>query len=265
MKKIVFQILVLSGIMISISSCTKELDENILGSLELEFENLYDGQRLVLNSQTYKNAMGEEHTVSQFDYFISNIKLTKENGEVFIVPQKESYFIVKHNDPASQKFTISGIPQGKYTNIKYLIGVDSMRNTMDVSERTGALDVGGAAQGMYWSWNSGYIFLKMEGTSPAAPLNQTTGQRGFRFHIGGFGGLNSKTINNIKEITLTAEDPFTVKENKTPHAHIFVDASKVMNGKTNVSIATNHTTMFNPFSVNVADNYTAMFKLDHFH
>jgi hypothetical protein len=77
--------------------------------------------------------------------------------------------------------------------------------------------------------------------------------------------LNSKTINNIKEITLRADEKFTVLENKTPHAHIFVDASKVMNGKTNVSIAQNHTTMFNPFSVNVAENYTAMFKLDHFH
>ena len=265
MNKLFFQIIIISTLAFIFNSCTKELDDNILGSVELEFENLYDGQKLVLESQNYKNALGQEHTVTMFDYFISNIKLTKENGEVFIIPQKESYFLVKHNDPASKKFTINGVPQGKYKQIKFTVGVDSMRNTMDVSERTGALDVGGQAKGMYWSWNSGYIFLKMEGTSPAAPLNQATGQRGFRFHIGGFGGLNSKTINNIKEITLNAEEASTVRESKTPHAHIFVDASKVMNGKTNVSLVENHTTMFNPFSVNVAENYTAMFKLDHFH
>lgn len=265
MKNILIKFLIFIAFAATFTSCSKELDENITGSVELEFDNLYDGQKLVLNTQTYKNAVGEELTISMFDYFISNIRFTKENGEVFTVPQKDSYFIVKHSDAASKKFIVPGVPQGKYKEIKFIVGVDSMRNTMDVSERTGALDVGGKAQGMYWSWNSGYIFVKMEGTSPAAPLNQTTGQRGFRFHIGGFGGMNSKTINNIKDITLVSDKTFTVEESKTPHAHIFVDASKLMNGSTNVSIAQNHTTMFNPFSVNIANNYVSMFKLDHFH
>lgn len=265
MKNIIFKSLLFIGLALIVSSCSKELDENINGSLEFEFDNLYDGQKLILNNQTYKNALGEEHTITVFDYFISNIKLIKENGQVFEVPQKDSYFLVKHSDPSTYKFTLNGIPQGKYKQIKYIVGVDSLRNTMDVSERTGVLDVAGAANGMYWSWNSGYIFLKMEGTSPVAPVNQTTGQRPYRFHIGGFGGMNSKTINNIKEITLTSDEIFTIKENKPIHAHIFVDASKVMNGKTNVSLVTNSWTMFNPFSVNVAENYSSMFKLDHFH
>ena len=66
---------------------------------------------------------------------------------------------------------------------------------MDVSQRTGVLDPSGAGADMYWTWNSGYIFFKMEGTSPAA-----TGMgNSFMYHIGGFGGYSAPTINNIKQ------------------------------------------------------------------
>ena len=84
-------------------------------------------------------------------------------------------------------------------------------------------------------------------------------------HIGGFGGLSSKTINNIKETSLKIADVAKVRSDATPKMHVVVDAAKVLNGSTNVSFKTNATTMFNPFSVNVANNYVSMFTLDHIH
>ena len=117
---------------------------------------------------------------------------------------------------------------------------------------------------MYWVWNSGYIFLKLEGTSTVLPAADNA----FFYHIGGFGGYNSPTINNIKSITLTSTGAAAeVRKNKpeAPHIHILADALKVLNGPTPISIAANPMVMFNPFSVNIANNYQSMFKIDHIH
>ncbi len=251
------------------SACKKEetIDLNERGTLALEFDNIISGQQLKLNDVTYKNAMGEDFTISMFNYFVSNIKLIKADGSEYVVPQESSYFIVKESEVASQTITLKDIPAADYKSVKFIIGVDSLRNTMDISKRTGILDPAAGAAGMYWSWNSGYIFVKMEGTSPSAPLDSASNSRKYRMHIGGFGGMNSKTINNIKETTLTDTDGEVAKVRAAtkPTFHILVDAAKILNGSTNVSLKTNATTMFNPFSVNVANNYQSMFTVDHVH
>jgi len=142
--------------------------------------------------------------------------------------------------------------------------VDSLRNTMEVGKRAGNLDIGGKATGMYWSWNSGYIFFKMEGESPQAPLDNA-GKNMFRYHIGGFGGLTSKTINNVKTITLAISGSAKVRTNNTPMLHLLADISKVFSGKNTVKIAQNSTVMFNEFSTKIAENYTNIFTVDHVH
>ncbi|MBL7813838.1 MAG: hypothetical protein JNL70_02445 [Saprospiraceae bacterium] len=266
--KNIFPFALLAALLV-VASCKKEdtIDPNEKGSVVLEFDNIYEGQQLKLNDVTYKTAAGEDINISQFDYFVSNIHLVKEDGSEYIVPQDNSYFLVKESNVASQTLTLTDVPAANYKSVKFMIGVDSLRNTMDVSKRTGILDPAAGAAGMYWSWNSGYIFMKMEGTSPSAPLDSATNLRKFRMHIGGFGGLNSKTINNIKEASLTDADGemAKVRASAKPTFHITVDASKVLNGSTNVSLKTNATTMFNAFSVNVANNYQSMFKVDHVH
>ncbi|WP_222597316.1 MbnP family protein [Chitinophaga pinensis] len=118
--------------------------------------------------------------------------------------------------------------------------------------------------GMYWGWNSGYIFFKMEGTSSVAPLDPS-GQHKFRYHIGGFGGYNAPTLNNVKTITvdLTAGGVAKVRADRESNVHLMVDVLKMFNGTTNVSIASNPTVMFSEFSMKVAGNYVNMFTHDH--
>ncbi len=77
-----------------------------------------------------------------------------------------------------------------------MIGVDSLKSISDVAQRTGVLDPASyGTDNMYWSWNAGYIFFKLENlfgnstpqgksTTPTKNLNQ--------FHIGGFGGKTEK-------------------------------------------------------------------------
>nr|WP_222838143.1 MbnP family protein [Chitinophaga pinensis] len=154
---------------------------------------------------------------------------------------------------------------GEYAAVSFVLGVDSLRSTMDISKRTGVLDpTGGMDDGMYWGWNSGYIFFKMEGTSDVAPVDPS-GQHKFRYHIGGFGGYNAPTLNNVRTITvdLTAGGVAKVRPDRESNVHLMVDILKMFNGATTVSIAGNPTVMFSEFSTKVSGNYVNMFTHDH--
>ncbi|RYY52419.1 MAG: hypothetical protein EOO09_21490 [Chitinophagaceae bacterium] len=252
----------------SIVSCSKDRttknNDGQLTDMSVEFDNIVGGQNLFLDAVSYTNAAGEQFTVSRLQYFISNIKLRKTDGTEFAVNPDSSYFLIKENDPAT-RFARFKAPAGDYNQLSFVIGVDSLRNTMDISKRTGVLDPSaGMEDGMYWGWNSGYIFFKMEGTSPAAPVDPT-GQRKFRFHIGGFGGYSAPTLNNVKTVTidLSASGNALARSGRNSNIHLMVDILKALNGSNNISIAANPSVMFGEASVTVANNYVNMFYHDH--
>ena len=260
MKKIIF---ILFSI-VTLISCKKDetptYNENTKAPLEVEFDNIVGGVDLTLNTANYTNATGEQFNISALKYYISNVQLTNVNGTVYTVPQNESYFLINEADANTHSINVNA-PEGEYNKLQFILGVDSLRCTKDISERAGVLDP--TIGGMYWTWNSGYIFFKMEGSSPSiAGANNA-----YKFHIGGFGGYSSTTINNIKKITidLSARGNAIVKTGKVPAIHIMTDVTKVMNGSSNVSLAANSTVMFSPYSVTIANNYANMFSHDHTH
>lgn len=268
----IFAVLVMLATLILPFSCDKnddgEFGPNDKGSIILEFDNVVGSQNLQLNGpQTYTNANGDQFNVTLLNYYISNIKLKKSDGTVYTVPQDSSYFLVQESIAASREIELNNIPAGDYTEVTFMVGVDSLRNTLDLSKRTGILDPAAHSgdDNMYWSWNSGYIFFKMEGLSPQATTD-AAGNKKFRYHIGGFGGMNSKTINNIKTVTRTfGDDKATVRSSITPQVHIIVDVLKAFEGSSKVSIGANTTVMFAPYSVNIANNYVEMFTVHHVH
>lgn len=243
------------------TGCSDNEDElSGTGSLILEFDNVAGEEDLELNTD-YVNGSGEQFSVSTLQYFISNIVLIKSGGEEFVVPQDSSYFLVSEESGASQELKLNNIPAGDYNGVRFVIGVDSLRSTMDISKRTGALDP--ATNGMYWSWNSGYIFFKMEGLSPAAPAEDGNV---FIYHIGGFGGYETPSLNNIKTAEVNMGSAVAkVRTGMSPQIHLKVDVLEVFNGEQELSIAVHPFVMFNETSSLVAGNYANMFHFDHVH
>lgn len=263
MKKLLLPLL---GILLA-TACKKEKvppTGNELAPLSVEFDNTIGGTNLYLNSYEYTNAAGEQFTVSLLQYYVSNFKFYKADGTAYLIPQDSSYFLIKEADLES-RFATFHVPEGDYTKLVFTLGVDSLRSTMDIDRRTGVLDPsGGMDEGMYWGWNSGYIFFKFEGLSESAPIDGS-GQKKFRYHIGGFGGYSAPTINNIKEITidLSAAGPARVRQDRNSNIHLMADIGKVLSGGHTISIAAHPTVMFSEFSTQLADNYANMFTHDH--
>ena len=249
---------------VTFSSCKKDNDNpyntNIKGDLSVEFDNVVGGENLILNTGSYNNSKGENFKISALKYFISNISLTNTDGTVYTVPQDESYFLIEEGKDDADHASLK-VPEGEYKSLSFTVGVDSLRNTKDISERTGALDPAGIANGMYWGWNSGYIFFKIEGTSTAS----TADGNQFMYHIGGFGGYSTPTINNIKTVTLDLHHGGTPKVHgdKDTNIHLMVDIAKIFNGQSAISIAEHPVVMFDAFSSNIANNYAGMFHHHH--
>lgn len=262
MRTTLFLYTILFTVTTCLFSCDKDdaINSNEKGTLSLHFDNVVGDQNLELGTGNYLNASGESFKVNKLKYFISNIKLKAGNTE-FIIPKAESYFLLDEADAESHDIVLENIPANDYTDIIFTIGVDSLTSVADESVRTGVLNPITSSD-MYWSTEEGYIFFKMEGTSPSA-----SGEL-FQYHIGGYGGLNNdnKTFNNIKTITLSlGSDRAKVHSNINPEIHIYTDVLKVFTANTTFSIADYPSVMFTEYSIIIANNYKSSFSYGHVH
>jgi hypothetical protein len=116
---------------------------------------------------------GDTLTFTTLKFYVSNIRLKNMDGTWWSEP--ESYHLVCASCPDASSITLTDVPVGHYTEMEYTLGVDSARNVSGA--QTGALS---PTMGMFWSWNTGYIMLKVEGHSPNSPDGS------FAFHLGGF-------------------------------------------------------------------------------
>lgn len=231
------------------------------GQLAVRFHHLA-GDKGLVTGHSYKTPAGDSLTISLLQYYISNIELTKAGGGTYTIPKKESFFLVKQQADSTKEITLT-VPEGAYSAISFLVGIDSITSTQNIGERKGVLDPGrdmAAGESMYWTWNSGYIFFKMEGSSPAIPAD-ATGFREFEFHIGGYGGFNSPTVNNIRRVTLhlPVKEPLQVRPGKKTIAHLQFDVLRVFNAVWNIDLKTQHHIMLTPVSARIADNYARGF------
>ncbi|AWO00425.1 hypothetical protein DLD77_01235 [Chitinophaga alhagiae] len=225
-------------------ACKKEKQEQ--GTLQLTFTNVVNGAALTLNTASYTNAAGEAFTVSAFRYYISNITLVRmDNSEVKLA---DTYFLVDESKPASRTLQVMA-PRGEYRAFSFLLGVDSVRNVSGA--QTGALD---PVNGMFWSWNSGYIMAKMEGTSPASAA---AGQA-LTFHIGGFRG----EYNAVRRISLVSPISLTVAADRKPDVTIKADLYTWFSLPNQVQFAQTATIHVpGEDAWKISENYSNMFRI----
>jgi hypothetical protein len=150
------------------------------GSLNFYIKGMVGSTPLVFSTQTYTNQAGNTYKINMAKYYISNIKLTKTDNSVYTV--SNSYYLIDLTDSLKSMAKLSSIPFGNYKSIEFMIGVDSLRNVSGA--QTGGLD---PSLGMFWTWSTGYIMAKIEGTSPQSPDLGNA----IEFHIGGFSGVNN--------------------------------------------------------------------------
>ena len=180
--------------LLAFTSCSKDDDNPTeqktvipTGKVELVFIPKVGDDILILGD-TIITPAGEKMVIKDFKFFVSNIGLSLlDASENPVSPiegdsNKVGIYLVDfakstvETEKGKRGFKIScQAPVGEYADIRYEIGVPRQYNLADIS--TNPYPVNGK-NGMYWSWNSGFKFLVINGTSPAAqgtPLHLSIG------------------------------------------------------------------------------------------
>lgn len=216
-------------------------------SLSFSFNALANNTALVLNNKGYINEAQDKFTVGLLNYYISNIRLKRDDGFEYAEP--ESYHLIRHSE-GKTTFTINNLPEGNYTSIEFLIGVDPARNTSGA--QTGDLDVNNY---MFWDWNQGYIFFKIEGGYLAK--NKTT-ESGYAIHVGGFEGK----YNAIKPFSYLLSTPVTAKKGVSSKIYFNTVIDEIFKNPKTIAIDDYLASPGDSGMKMIADNYADMIVLD---
>ncbi len=231
------------------TGCTDEPEQGASGSVFLKMDHIWENvnQPFGLQNPLLHSITGDTLRFSKLDYYISQIALVREDGVLW--HETESYHLIRTSEGVLNSLMLDSIPEGDYTEVRFLFGVDSARNVSGAQE--GALAV---SNQMFWSWSTGYIFLKAEGSTH----RQTNG---FGYHVGGFQG----TYSAIRPVTLSfGPSRLRVRAGGLPSIHCKVDVSKIWNAAfTTAGNSTFH--MPSETTAGIATRFAEAFQYDHLH
>lgn len=134
----------------------------------LQFSPLLQSAPLVLDTG---QAPPDQVAIATFKCYITNVQLLRNGKPVWSEAQSAHLLNAAH--PASLAIALRAPNDLQFDAVQFNLGTDSLTNVSGAFG--GDLD---PTKGMYWTWHSGYINLKLEGRHP---------QHGqFQFHLGGY-------------------------------------------------------------------------------
>jgi hypothetical protein len=211
--------------------------------LLISFRHIANNKSVVLSDSTYSNFFGEPYHVTRLRYYLSNLHFDGSNCGT---TSGQNVFLV---DAAAADTLRLQVPAGTYSSLCFTLGVDSLLNCSGAQD--GALD---PLNGMFWTWNSGYIFFKLEGSSPASVADLHR----IEHHIGGYRGPYQAGRN----IEVNLEKPLMLKEHSTHQIAIRVNLDRYWNSTHEIKIADTPLIMVpGQQAARSADNFKSMFSI----
>jgi hypothetical protein len=127
--------------------------------------------------------------ISKLKFYVSHLSFYK--NEKLVWQDNVAAHLMDSENDMSIKLTIKN--NIDFNTIKFGLGIDSITNVSGSLD--GDLD---PLKGMYWTWQSGYVNFKLEGSMPAKNkiLNK------FEYHLGGYSG----EYNSYNTVTLNVEN-----------------------------------------------------------
>ena len=199
---------------------------------ELVFVSNFN-QNPIEKNKWYISKNNDSIQLSTIKFYLTNFRIKNKNSSILL--ENQYHLVDALNDENLNLY----IPNIHFNNDAYLVfdlGVDEKLNTSGAN--SGDLD---PINGMFWSWQSGYINFKIEGTSPSC----NTRKNKFQFHIGGYQipyetlrTISFKLDSNKNKLVVNLEfSNFFNKINLKTENHIMTpgkDANTLMNQLVNI-------------------------------
>jgi hypothetical protein len=210
------------------------------GQSNIQFKFYFNHQSWQEDS-IYYNSAKETLQINRFMFYTSQWKAINTQNDT--IELSKEHYLMNIQDGQSLKLPFQ-IP-ANLKKIIFNIGVDSIKNTTGI--QSGVLD---PAKGMFWTWRSGYIMAKLQGTSPQA---NTAGNR-FSYEVGGF----QLPYNTVRTIVLALSPTQAKNQSLTIQTHL----EKWFSGKELIKISENpNCHNAGKLAMQLADNYATMFTI----
>ena len=187
MKRQLFPLIAFSALLF-LAACEEE-DENNSNppagdpTVSLRYDFNYNGDDFNLN-QYYPTEGGAQWRFTLASFYLAKPAIMDDAGNAtMLMPE---YLIVRPENESSDLGTVAA---GHAHMFNIIVGVDEATNTENGAEGKQPSDFSDAnhplspqPEGMYWSWASGYIFVKLEGEIDYDGDNQA--DTTFKYHLG---------------------------------------------------------------------------------
>ncbi len=214
--------------------------KNVAGTSDVDFISAY-----TTNS-------AQQYTLSTVRFYMSGISLVKSDGSEY--PLTGQYLLV---DPSVSHFHLGKVPVGNYKGLKFTVGIDSVTNHKDPSTYATTNPLANQTPSMHWSWNSGYVFMMIEGscdTTAAGTDALASGQyhHSMFFHLGMDGLTRKVELNN---------SAFSIVSGTDKYVYIKTDMNQLLNGVDLKTENQSHTMGTMMLATKVANNIPNAFSI----
>lgn len=143
--------------------------------VRIRFAPVWGAQAILLSDSAFEAGDAQLTRIEVLRFYISRVRLLHQ-GRV-VIEEVNSYHLLDAADTASLSWVLHLKKHFVFDELQFCLGIDSATNVSGALG--GDLD---PTRGMYWAWQSGYINLKVEGSSLASKARNQT----FQYHLGGY-------------------------------------------------------------------------------
>ncbi|MBL7765517.1 MAG: hypothetical protein JNJ58_05455 [Chitinophagaceae bacterium] len=186
------------------------------GAMILQFHPRFHQQTVLPNDSTRYILQGDTLMIQSLKWYISSVCFLKQGHVVW--QEDNSYHLLDATKPTSLILALNTPDALSFDQVQFVLGIDSSTQSGGVM----GVDLD-PVQGMYWTWQSGYIHFKMEGISNRSSERDHS----FQYHVGGYQYPENtvQTINlpvmNAKHLQLAMDiDELLPSMDMKAHPHI---------------------------------------------
>lgn len=139
-----------------------------------------NGLPIELDKRYYVAEWEDSLSFERIKFYLSDVSIFA--GVEKVGESAKKHILIDLENPESLSIPIQGNTIGSFDKIRFNLGIDSLTSVSGVFG--GDLD---PTNGMYWSWQSGYINVKIEGKADKCPARKHK----FQFHLGGYAYPNN--------------------------------------------------------------------------
>ncbi|MEZ4886018.1 MAG: MbnP family protein [Chitinophagales bacterium] len=134
----------------------------------LQFMLTFNGETLEMGKKYYLPSIKDSVELETLRFYVSDLQWL-QNEEIVAAMAKKHWLIdAEKTESLKQTFTTDSLSKKLFNKLQFQLGIDSLTNVSGAFG--GDLD---PTNGMYWTWQSGYINFKLEGISKVCPARKT--------------------------------------------------------------------------------------------